>query len=296
MHNRLPILPLGSGIRLNEQCVLDSSGTDGFQSHTRTLPGLRDILTNDPSISPQNPPKTFIHGSTPLYGRPGADATFRRSTKLPPPLTSHDRQPSGPGGAYTGQSGPTSDLPSLNTQQFIHQVHPAPLTPSYLRCRIRSHDETSLQYSQPKAASASSDKPVIATRRCAHPAGLTHAGGSPDIFHNDTAGPPATSNKSSSASRYLGVKDFPAEGVFHTYQDGHRIPVQVEGEVVNPQWGLTKANTPRKRLAVACLNCRRKKTKCNPSACCCLQCEKAKRLSGQYIYMTLSYGAATDEL
>jgi hypothetical protein len=30
MHNRLPILPLGSGIRLNEQYVLDSSGTDGF--------------------------------------------------------------------------------------------------------------------------------------------------------------------------------------------------------------------------------------------------------------------------
>lgn len=289
-------LRLGSGIRRNEEFVLDSSGTGGYHSHTGTLPGLRDILTNDTSMSPQTSPKTFTHGSTPLHGRPGADATFRRSTELLPPLTSYDRQSSSPGGAHTGQSGPTSDFSSLGTKQFINRVPPAPLTPSNFQCGIRSHDERSVQYAQPKVASASSDIAAVATRRYDHPAGSIHADGSPDIFHNDTAGHPLIASKSSSASRYLGVKEYPAEGVFHVYQDGHRIPVQVEGEVVNPRWGLTKANMPRRRLAVACLDCRRKKTKCDSSASCCLQCEKAKRLSRQYMYTTPSYGAAADDL
>jgi len=40
---------------------------------------------------------------------------------------------------------------------------------------------------------------------------------------------------------------------------------------------LTKANKPRKRLAMACLDCREKKIKCEPGPNSCLQCEKAKR-------------------
>ncbi|EME81759.1 uncharacterized protein MYCFIDRAFT_116092, partial [Pseudocercospora fijiensis CIRAD86] len=67
------------------------------------------------------------------------------------------------------------------------------------------------------------------------------------------------------------------EGTFHFYEGGYRIPTQVEGEPVNPAWGLTKANKPRKRLAMACLDCREKKIKCEPGANSCLQCEKAKR-------------------
>ncbi|EMC94122.1 hypothetical protein BAUCODRAFT_74686 [Baudoinia panamericana UAMH 10762] len=77
--------------------------------------------------------------------------------------------------------------------------------------------------------------------------------------------------------KYLGVKDIPNEGTFHVYEGGHRIPTHVDGEQVNPQWGLTKANKPRKRLALACLDCREKKIKCEPGINSCLQCEKAKR-------------------
>ncbi|KAF2208428.1 hypothetical protein CERZMDRAFT_5357, partial [Cercospora zeae-maydis SCOH1-5] len=69
----------------------------------------------------------------------------------------------------------------------------------------------------------------------------------------------------------------PGEGTFHLYEGGLRIPTHVDGEQVNPAWGLTKANKPRKRLAMACLDCREKKIKCEPGAASCLQCEKAKR-------------------
>jgi hypothetical protein len=128
--------------------ILDPSGTGGHQSHMRTLPGLRDILTNDPSISPQSPPMAFVHGSTPLYGRPGTDATYRRSTELAPSLTLYDHQLSSPGGTYTSQSGRTSNVPSLKTKRFtvcsakdsIYKLRQSSDcdTPSLSPCRLNS--------------------------------------------------------------------------------------------------------------------------------------------------------------
>jgi hypothetical protein len=82
-----------------------------------------------------------------------------------------------------------------------------------------------------------------------------------------------TSNKT-----FLRAEDVPGEGKYYVYEGGHRIPAQVDGEAVNPNWGLTKALRPRKRLAQACLDCREKKIKCEPGpANTCVQCEKAKR-------------------
>jgi hypothetical protein len=80
-----------------------------------------------------------------------------------------------------------------------------------------------------------------------------------------------------SSKKYIGIREIPGEGTFHLYEGGFRIPTHVDGETVNPAWGLTKANKPRKRLAMACLDCREKKIKCEPGAVSCLQCEKAKR-------------------
>jgi hypothetical protein len=82
-----------------------------------------------------------------------------------------------------------------------------------------------------------------------------------------------TSNKT-----FLRAEDVPGEGKYYVYEGGHRIPAQVDGEAVNPNWGLTKAMRPRKRLAQACLDCREKKIKCEPGQSnTCVQCEKAKR-------------------
>lgn len=112
-----------------------------------------------------------------------------------------------------------------------------------------------------------------------------------DPNHNDQAPPEEASSRlpprtprhshqpsgADSHGKYLRVEEVPGEGEFYVYEDGHRIPTSVDGEQVNPNWGLTKANKPRKRLATACLDCREKKIKCEPGLNSCVQCEKAMR-------------------
>jgi hypothetical protein len=69
----------------------------------------------------------------------------------------------------------------------------------------------------------------------------------------------------------------PGEGICYFYDDGSHCKTEIDGEVVNPHWGVTKAGKPRKRLAIACLTCREKKIKCDPDFPRCLQCEKFGR-------------------
>ena len=96
--------------------------------------------------------------------------------------------------------------------------------------------------------------------------------------HDQGAGASYTPTASDNRGSYLGVQEVPGEGTYYVYEGGQRIPTHVDGEQVNPAWGLTKANKPRKRLALACLDCREKKIKCEPGVSSCLQCEKAKRV------------------
>ncbi|PGH12420.1 hypothetical protein AJ80_06727 [Polytolypa hystricis UAMH7299] len=67
------------------------------------------------------------------------------------------------------------------------------------------------------------------------------------------------------------------EGLCYIYSDGSHCPKQIDGEVVNASWGVTKAGKPRKRLALACLTCRDKKIKCTPNIPKCDQCQKSGR-------------------
>jgi hypothetical protein len=82
---------------------------------------------------------------------------------------------------------------------------------------------------------------------------------------------------------YLGVQQVPGQGVFHTYRDDSWVPTEVDDEVVHPVWGLTKAGKARERLALACFNCRERKTRCEPAQEGCLQCEKRGRSCRWYI-------------
>ena len=77
--------------------------------------------------------------------------------------------------------------------------------------------------------------------------------------------------------KHIRIEEVPGEGQCYIYANGRCIPTQVDGERVNPDWGLTKANKPRKRLATACLDCREKKIKCEPEGNSCVQCRKAMR-------------------
>lgn len=78
--------------------------------------------------------------------------------------------------------------------------------------------------------------------------------------------------------RLTGEQIVPGEGPCYVYEDGTYCRTVVEGEPVNPHWGLTKAGRPRKRLAEACLTCRLKKIKCEPDRPKCVQCEKLGRV------------------
>ncbi|KAL8656413.1 MAG: hypothetical protein Q9210_000272 [Variospora velana] len=77
--------------------------------------------------------------------------------------------------------------------------------------------------------------------------------------------------------RVVGEQDVPGEGPCWVYEDGSICRKVIDGELVNAQWGVTKAGRPRKRLAIACTTCREKKIKCDPGEGKCQQCEKCGR-------------------
>lgn len=79
--------------------------------------------------------------------------------------------------------------------------------------------------------------------------------------------------------RVLREEDIPGKGVCYIYDDGSFCPKAIDGDTVNPQWGVTKAGKPRKRLAQACTTCREKKIRCDPGSglSICSQCSKFNR-------------------
>jgi hypothetical protein len=86
------------------------------------------------------------------------------------------------------------------------------------------------------------------------------------------------------ASRCVAQREVPGEGLCYIYEDGTYCRVMIDGEAVNPSWGITKAGKPRKRLAQACLTCREKKIKCEPGYPKCLQCAKSQRICKGYVF------------
>lgn len=86
------------------------------------------------------------------------------------------------------------------------------------------------------------------------------------------------------SSRCIGQRDMPGEGLCYVYEDGTYCRAIIDGEPVNPSWGITKAGKPRKRLAQACLTCREKKIKCEPGFPKCHQCAKSQRVCRGYVF------------
>lgn len=89
----------------------------------------------------------------------------------------------------------------------------------------------------------------------------------------------ATPSPETSAKTFLRTEHVPGKGTEYVYNNGARLPTHdIDGERVNPAWGMTKANKARKRLAQACIECREKKIKCEPGRGDeCANCEKYKR-------------------
>lgn len=77
------------------------------------------------------------------------------------------------------------------------------------------------------------------------------------------------------AVRLIGEGHIDRLGECYIYSDGTHCPKWVKGELVNANWGLTKAGKPRKRLAQACVTCRDRKIKCLPASPKCEQCRRS---------------------
>lgn len=51
----------------------------------------------------------------------------------------------------------------------------------------------------------------------------------------------------------VGQRTIPGKGLCYVYNDGRTIPTSIDGENVQPQYGITKLGKARKRLAQACM-------------------------------------------
>ncbi|PGG96079.1 hypothetical protein AJ79_09736 [Helicocarpus griseus UAMH5409] len=101
---------------------------------------------------------------------------------------------------------------------------------------------------------------------------------SSSLFGEPTLRP--TSSNGPNGPRLAHVVDervIEGEGLCYIYSDGSHCPKLIDGELVNANWGITKAGKPRKRLAQACITCRDKKIKCIPNIPKCDQCQKSGR-------------------
>ncbi|KAK4501369.1 hypothetical protein PRZ48_007177 [Zasmidium cellare] len=255
-----------------------------YRPQTQNLPRLHDILTSAP---PEPSPQTYSSGWNATNGpasQQNGDGYYGGRSSWHPPLANppHEQPQS-----YPPPPPPQNrhlELPILETSPVArHDSHSAAPHSPY-----SGYPDASRDYRDPRrdrARQASTSTSSYLPNGIASP--YTPAG------HDDAAKqyrspiaslerPPSSALGLSAAEaaangNYMGVQDIPGEGSFHMYEGGYRIPTHVDGETVNPAWGLTKANKPRKRLAMACLDCREKKIKCEPGTVSCLQCEKAKR-------------------
>lgn len=259
---------------------------NGYRPSGQTLPGLRDINLAPPSshASIQPPQQAWSQPPATRYEHRHGDPPNSHPNGQHPPqsIPPHPE----PHGQFTPQHDRRLDLPILDTQPVARQPPPGPPGPpssSYATHHGDGREIMDPRYERPRQTSTSSYMTAGAPSPYTPHASEQATHRSSTASYDRSGHPPFTPTGPEASKKYLGIKEFPGEGTFHVYDGGYRIPTSVDGETVNPQWGLTKANKPRKRLALACLDCREKKIKCEPGASSCLQCEKAKRPCRRYV-------------
>jgi hypothetical protein len=268
-------------VRHNGSTDSNSACINNYSSSERTLPGLRNILTLDPHISPHATSPSLSQFPLSTYEARVNKTTYSAMPNLQSLLTLNPAHSSDPheadAGLYDRRSDPSMAATKPDTD-FTRIL--SPVLPHSLSYRD-DIDRTEAWHKAPQRVSSNQHKAVISTSPFEPLVGNNHTVSISDASYERHADRRHISIRPEVPGRYLGVESLPGKGTFHLYEDGYRIPTQVDGEAVNPQWGLTKANKPRKRLALACLHCRGKKTRCEPGVNGCLQCVKAKRTCPQ---------------
>lgn len=266
-HSSIPIgLIVDDQQTPSHQRIDVSHSRNDFPPQRESLPSVRQLLSDaNTSYLPSFPPTTSHHGrslqnSPSIHSRPpsshynpsrNSDGVFSEYASLSP---SSDRE-------YEHYRSPQSTrLPPIS-QVGLEASHTRPSHRS--RSHLVSDDESSRSQSvsrDPTASPGHSDP------------SLSHYVSSPRQ-EGTQAGPrgPAVPNQVVD-ERYL-----PGKGVCYIFADNSYCPKLIDGQPVNPNWGLTKAGKARKRLAQACIPCREKKVKCQPNLPKCDQCQKSGR-------------------
>ncbi|KAL5399100.1 hypothetical protein PMIN02_000888 [Paraphaeosphaeria minitans] len=250
-----------------------SRDSQGNQNHAQQLPSLRTLL--EPELLESKASDQFL--------RPGGQQLFHSTA-----------------GRY-GSASPTLKR-RHDSDGYSHDLPESYALPSRIPPVHRHASYTTSTDSQPPAFSTSgpahrsqtfigisSDKifrppsTTSALSACSEP-GRAFSG--PAQLHDDPMdmGKPVRrrtegSSRAPIRSKHcVGQQQVAGEGLCYVFDDGSYCRVVIDGEPVNPSWGITKAGKPRKRLAQACLTCREKKIKCEPGYPKCHQCAKSQRV------------------
>ncbi|WPH03874.1 Hypothetical protein R9X50_00675700 [Acrodontium crateriforme] len=256
-HFQTPQADFSSSVHSPDAGLGHTRVNSDLRPNGQSLPGVRDILSppiHSPpyqwpvsnSDRPNGPHHDHQGWHRPLAFQPPPEPSqshsvpFERRSEYPMPM---------PGRRNTGQSIPESPIVLDQHRGRLSQAS-------------NSSYQTSVGAPSPYLSSSAEDSAY------ASPPNGTR-------LHLTTN--PQTGTLSDRPPKLMGRVEVPGEGAYFVYEDGTRLPTSVDNEPVNPEWGLTKANKPRKRLASACLDCREKKIKCDYAVNGCGNCVKAKR-------------------
>ncbi|KAJ9639890.1 hypothetical protein H2199_006123 [Coniosporium tulheliwenetii] len=276
---------LRAGIHTEERVIGNGVATNGASTHAHVrsdstnqachLPSISSLLRSDESAEPAP------HTPVPTTSDPFAFGGFGQRHSYPSLEQSPHTRIKGIG----AQDDPhlristTGRMPSFNGGNGGFQSGtasprsaPAVLPNSAQRTELRlDHDRSqtsSISYDNDRTGwngSVSNDSP-------------TEDNGVASASKKSRSRTGQSVSTTTSAPRLLGQRDVPGQGLCYVYEDGTFCKTIIDGEPVNPSWGVTKAGKPRKRLAQACLTCREKKIKCEPNTPKCMQCTKSQRM------------------
>jgi len=259
-----------------------SRDSGGSQSHAQQLPSLRTLL--EPGTLDHKLPDPIsraggghmAHGSSARYG--SSSPTLKRRHDFD--SYSHEKVESNAIASRTqpvhhhAQYPPTTDpqsatflpsAPNVGARQSEFARHES--------LRLSHSESVSKTFRPPSTASAmSASSDPVGTLASQHPHDDPMDMARPMRRRTDIL-----SRAPVRSTRCVGQRDIPGEGLCYVYEDGTYCRAIIDGEPVNPSWGITKAGKPRKRLAQACLTCREKKIKCEPGYPKCHQCAKSQR-------------------
>ncbi len=264
-----------------QHCNTEQTQNTGHRNFLPQLPSLRQVLgpISHPPMSIQSPYPSQWSGDSSVYTRssqhsPSPSLTFERTSQRSP-LSEVFTTPTTP--SHTPGDVTIKDLLSNSTHNtpmpLSHQMQ-SPGSPMDMSTPFRdpprsdpfghSRDPSSHSFTSEHHSPHDS----IQTQHTL--ANLTLLRGKP--------GEVATSGEP--LPHFVHEQNVPGEGPCYFYDDGSHCKTVIDGEQVNPHWGVTKAGKPRKRLAIACLTCREKKIKCDPefTDSKCVQCEKFGRI------------------